>query len=168
MDGRIRTTFRRLNIPIQRNGRITISTVFSSISITAACHRGLTRRKVVFYSFNRTVRSRPRLIHGCLNAIIPKGSGFFTTLGTTMTSSNAFVCIPGNIHYPVRLSACFHVGTRGAKRFRHAVLITSRSDCIDCVRNYSTPIHSDCRLRTTIIRIVVRGGTRIGCSAMRG
>lgn len=134
----------------------------------AAFGRALTRGNVVFYSFDRTIRRRPSLIRGCLKDIIDCHSGFFTTLGSTIFSSNSFICVPGNIHYPVRLSACFHVGTTGAKRFRHALVITSSRTCIDCLRNYATPVHSRGRLRTTVIRVMTRRQTRIGCSAIRG
>lgn len=145
-----------------------MSTIVSSISIGAAFGRVLVRGKVVFYSVDRTIHRRPSLIGGCLNSMINCHSGFFTTLGSTIFDSNSFICVPGKIHYPVRLSACFHVGTTGAKRFRHALVITSSSDCISCLRKYATPVHSRGRLRTTVIRVIILSHTRIGCSAIRG
>lgn len=163
--------FGGLKVPLRRRvtlDKVTISTMVSSISMGAAFGRALVRGKVVFYSFDRTIHRRPSLIGGCLNSMINCHSGFFTTLGSTMFSSNSFICVPGKIHYPVRLSACFHVGTHGAKRFRHALVITSSSSCMSCLRKYATPVQSRGRLRTTVMRVVIRSHTRIGCDAIRG
>lgn len=145
-----------------------MSTVVSSISMGAAFGRGLHRGNIVFYDVNRTIGRRPSLMERCLKAIIPCHSGFCTTLGDYMFDSNSFICVPGNIHYPVRLDDCFHVGTHGANRFRHALVVTSSSTCISCLRKYATPVHSRGRLRTTVMRVVIGSGTRIGCSAIRG
>lgn len=171
MSPRLVGAFGGLNVPLRRRvtlDNVTISTIVSSISMGAAFGRALVRGKVVFYSFDRTMRRRPSLMRGCLNSIIPCHSGFFTTLGSTIFSSNSFICVPGKMHYPVRLSACFHVGTHGAKRFREALVITSSSSCISCLRKYATPVHSRGRLRTTVIRVMIRSHTRIGCDAIRG
>lgn len=171
MSPRLVGAFGGLNVPLRRRvtlDNVTMSTIVSSMSIGAAFGRALLRGKVVFYSFDRTIHRRPSLIGGCLNSIIKPQSGFFTTLGSTMFDSKSFMCVPGKIHYPVRLSACFHVGTTGANRFRHALVITSSSDCISCLRKYATPVQSRGRLRTTVIRVIIRSHTRIGCSAMRG
>ncbi len=171
MSPRLVGAFSGLNVPLRRHltlDNATISTIVSSISIGAAFGRGLSRQNVVFYSVDRTIHRCPSLMGRCLNSIIPCHSGCFTTLGSTIFDSNSFMCVPGKMHYPVRLSACFHVGTHGAKRFRHALVIYSSKNCMSCLRKYATPVHSRGRLRTTVIRVIINRRTRIGCDAIRG
>ncbi len=164
---KIKKTFDKLGIPINKKKNIAIDAIFDSVSIKTTYKKKLFKKfGIIFCSFNEAIHKYPKLVKKYFCKIVPINDNFFSTLNTAVLSDGTFIYIPKNVKCPINLSSYFRINSN-IGQFERTLIILKKNSYLNYFEGCSASIKKKNQLHAAVVEIILYKNAKIKYSTIQ-
>ncbi len=164
---KIKKTFNKLGVPIDKKKNIAIDAIFDSVSIKTTYKKKLFKKfGIIFCSFNEAIKKYPKLVKKYICKVVSINDNFFSTLNTAVLSDGTFIYIPKNTKCPINLSSYFRINSN-IGQFERTLIILKKNSYLNYTEGCSASIKKYNQLHAAVVEIILYKNSKIKYSTIQ-